>query len=214
MYAAEDIVDVSDDVLQNEIHRRNNKRIATENSRVSTKYDVDIKRYNDGKSLLKNAELHSTAILQQLLGVTDEKEKKNIINRLKREKKWLLNDDYLSLIRYKQLSMAEKPSIPSTLAPRKLQWETRYQAMNHPCEPIPPGSYVSAPGNFVSAVPDGDEDGSDVVSLSVLSRNLDLLAALPANPVRRMNTFVLDDVENSEEMAVADILMNIQQQEV
>ena len=40
---ASDIVDVSDDVLQNEIHRRNNKRIATENYRVSTKYNVDIK---------------------------------------------------------------------------------------------------------------------------------------------------------------------------
>ena len=176
---------------------------------MSTKYDVDVKRYNDGKSLLKKAELHSAAILQQLLGVTDEKEKKNIINCLKREKKWLLNDDYLSLIRYKQLSMAEKPSIPCTLAPRKLQWETRYQAMNHPCEPIPPVNYVSAPGNYVSAELDGDEDGSDVVSLSVLSRNLDLLAALSANPVRRMNTFDLEDVEDSEEMAVADILMNI-----
>ena len=126
--------------------------------------------------------MYSKSLAQELLGVTDEKEKKNVINYLKREKCWLLHDDYLSLICYKQLSMAKKPSIPSTLAPRKLQWETCYEAMNHSSEAIPPT-------NYVSAVPNKDEDDGDVDSLSVPGRNLDLLAALSGNPVRRMNPF-------------------------
>ena len=93
-------VDISSKVVQNEVNRRHHKRIATETTRLSTKYNVrvDMKRYNDGKSLLKKAEMHQIAILHELLGVTDEKEKKNIINCLKREKKWLLNEDYHSLI--------------------------------------------------------------------------------------------------------------------
>ena len=76
-------VDISSEVVQNEVNRRHHKRIATKTTRLSTKYDVDIKQYNDGKSLLKKAEMHQIAILYELLGVTDEKEKKNIINRLK-----------------------------------------------------------------------------------------------------------------------------------
>ena len=79
-------MNVSDAVLQNEIHRKVNKRLATENSRMSTKYDVDIKQYNDGKSLLKKAEFHSIAMEHKLMEVTDEKERKNIINRLKKRK--------------------------------------------------------------------------------------------------------------------------------
>ena len=78
---------MSDDVLQNEIDLRNNKRIAPENSRVSTKYDVDIKQYNDGKSFLKKAGYRSIAMEHELMGVTNAKVRKNIINRLKREKK-------------------------------------------------------------------------------------------------------------------------------
>ena len=98
----------------------------------------------------------------ELMEVTAEKERKKIINRLKRDKKWLLNDDYLALIWYKQLSLSKKPSIPSTLAPRKHQWETVYDAMNHPSEPIRPANYVSA----VSVDNEDDVDG-DIVGLSV-----------------------------------------------
>ena len=49
-----DIVDALDEVLQNEVHCRADKKKATETLRVCTKYDVDIKQYNEGKSLLKN----------------------------------------------------------------------------------------------------------------------------------------------------------------
>ena len=87
----------------------------------------------------------------------------------------MLNDDYQALIRYKQLSMAEKPPILSTLAPRKQQWEICYQAMNHPSEPIPPASYISV-------VPNVHEDDDDVVGLSVITRNLDILASVPMTP--------------------------------
>ena len=81
--------------------------------------------------------------------------------------------------------MAEKPNIPSTLAPHKQQWKTSYQAMNHPSEPIPPTHYVST-------VPNDDENDGNVIGLSVLSvlsRNLDILASLPGNPVRTMPPF-------------------------
>ena len=78
--------------------------------------------------------------------------------------------------------MAEKPTIPSTLAPRKQQWETLYQAMIHPSEPI-------LPVNYLSAVPNSNEDDGDVVGLSVLNRNLGILAPLPGNPVRTITSF-------------------------
>ena len=139
----------------------------------------------------------------ELMGVTDEKERKNIINRLKREKKWLLNDDYLALIQYKQLSLSEKHSIPSTLAPRKHQWETVYDAMNHPSEPIRPANYVSA----VSAE-DEDNGNDDVVRLSVITTNLDMLASLP------MTTFHSETIKSNDDMAAANILLNIQSQAV
>ena len=48
----------------------------------------------------------------------------------------------------------------------------------------------------------------------VLSRNLDVLAALPGNPLPRMNRFYLDANECSEDMDVADILMDMQVQEI
>ena len=202
LYAAQ-CVDVSCEEVQNEVNRRHHKRIATETTRLSTKYDVDIKRYNDGKSLLKKAEMHNIAIVHELLGVTDEKERKNIINRLKRQKKWLLNDDYLALIRYKQLSMAVKPAIATTLAPRTRQWETRYEAMVHPSVPIPPP-------NYVSAIADGGEEDVDdeVVSLSVITANLDMLASVP------MTSFHSETNEYTDDMAAADILLNIQSQAV
>ena len=91
--------------------------------------------------------------------------------------------------------MSEKSSIPSTLAPRKHQWETRYQAMNHPSKPIPP-------------VPNGDKEDGDVVGLSVITRNLDMLASVPMIP------FYSENVEWIDDMAATDILMNIQQQAV
>ena len=79
-------MDVSDVDLQNKVHRRANKRKAKESSRLSTKYNIDIIQYNDGKLLLNKVEMHNIAIVHKLLGVTDEKERKNIINCLKRKK--------------------------------------------------------------------------------------------------------------------------------
>ena len=101
------------------------------------------------------------------------------------------------------MSLSEKPSIPSTLAPRKHQWETIYDAMNHPSQPIRPANYVSA-----VSVKDEDNSNDNVVSLSVITMNLDMLASLP------MATFHLETVEYNDDMAATDILLNIQQQAV
>ena len=99
------------------------------------------------------------------------------------------------------MSLSEKPSIPSALAPCIYEWETRYQAMNHPSEPI-------SPANYVSAVPNNNENDGDAVGLSVITRNLDMLDSVPMTP------FYSKTVERSDDMAAADILMNIQQQAV
>ena len=103
--------------------------------------------------------------------------------------------------------MAVKPTIPTTLAPRKQQWETHYEAMVHPSLPVPPP-------NYVSAIPDGGEEDVNVVDLSVLNSNLGLLVALPQDPLRRMNPFLSNAIEHSDDIAVANILMNIQHQSV
>ena len=99
--------------------------------------------------------------------------------------------------------MAVKPTIPTTLAPRKQQWETHYEAMVHPSLPVPPPNYVSAIAGG------GEEDVNDEVdSLSVITTNLNILASLP------MTSFHSETIESNDDMAAADILLNIQSQAV
>ena len=99
--------------------------------------------------------------------------------------------------------MAVKPTIPTTLAPRTQQWENHYKAMVHPSLPIPPPNYVSALADS------GEEDVDDeVVSLSVLTVNLDMFTSLP------MTSFHAETIQSNDDMAAADILLNIQSQAV
>ena len=79
--------------------------------------------------------------------------------------------------------------------------------MVHPSLPVPPP-------NYVSAMPNGGEEDVNVVDLSMLNSNIDLLVELPQDPLRRMNLFLSNTIEHSDDMAVADILMNIQHQSV
>ena len=101
------------------------------------------------------------------------------------------------------MSLSEKHSILSTLAPGKHEWETVHDAMNHPIVPIRPANYIST----VSSK-DEDDGNDDVVSLSVITMNLDMLASLP------MTTFHSETIESNDNMTAADILLNIQLQAV
>ena len=197
------IYNADDNVLADDLHRRHNNRIAKGNKTIFNKYDVDIQRYNEGLEMMKKEDLYQKALVQDLLGVTDDKKKKKIIKRLKKEKKWLLNDDYLCLIRFKQLCLTDKPTIPTVLAVRKHLWSTQYRRMPNPLVPVIPLNYVAADDVSVEDLPE-----VGLVSLGVLNRNLDMLASLP-----HLNTFS-DAVEQDERMAAADLLMNIQIQEI
>ena len=94
------------------------------------------------------------------LTITNETEKKAVIKRLKKEKKWLLSSDYLALIQYKQLAMEKYVKAPTKIDDRIAQWESLYRTRRDPSMPV-------KPTNYVEGVDDDDEELRALTSLPV-----------------------------------------------
>jgi hypothetical protein len=98
-----------------------------------------------------------------LFGVPNGNDRRKIVAGLRKEKYWLLSEDYVALIKYKQLSMTTRPKIPPSLDARKVAWDSTYFAMNDPTPPVKPANFA------VDAVVDVVDDDSVDVDIDIAS---------------------------------------------
>jgi hypothetical protein len=146
---------------------KNKKKLDKKARTQSNKYDVELKKYNDGIEVMEKSVLHYTAMKDEVYFITSEKEKKTVIKRLKKEKKWLLSSDYLALIQYKQLGMEKYGKAPTKLEDRISQWETVYRQRRDPSIPV-------KPTNYVITLPDIEDEDEELRALTSLPVDLDL----------------------------------------
>jgi hypothetical protein len=146
-----------------------------------------MKFYNNGIIAMEKSIHHYNSFKEDgvLFGVPNGNDRRKIIAGLRKEKYWLLSEDYVALIKYKQLSMTTRPKIPPSLDARQVAWDSTYFAMNDPTPPVKPANFVvDAVVDVVDVV---DDDSVDV------DINIDIASlATTTFDTSRANTFTRD----------------------
>jgi hypothetical protein len=124
---------------------------------------------SSGKIAMDKSIYHYAACAEggSLYGVPIGAYRNRIITTLRKARRWLLNNDYAALIKYKQLSMKIQPKIPLTLVGRRDAWDSIYSIMNEPSPPV-------KPENFTDVVADDDEEEEGINMENLAKVNADL----------------------------------------
>ena len=139
--------------------------------KASKQYIRDMKIYSKGKAALEKSKYHYAAHAEGgvLYGVSNGPDRNKIINGLRKASQLLLNDDYVDLIRYKQLGcVKQKSKIPNTLAERRVAWDSIYYIMNEPSPPVKPDNFITV----VEANNDVEVEEIDIEALSRVNSDL------------------------------------------
>jgi hypothetical protein len=156
------------------VEKKNKAKLNALAGRASKQYIRDMKIYSSGKIVMDKSIYNYAACAEggSLYGVPIGADRNRIITTLRKARRWLLNDDYAALIKYKQLSMKIRPKIPLTLVGRRDAWDSIYFIMNEPSPPV-------KPDNFTDVVADDDEEeeGIDIETLAGVNADLPRTAA-------------------------------------
>ena len=139
--------------------------------KASKQYIRDMKTYISGKAAMEKSKHHYAAHAEGgvLYGVSNGPIRNKIVNGLRKASRWLLNDDYVDLIRYKQLGcVKQKSKIPNTLAERRVAWDSIYYIMNEPSPPVKPDNFITV----VEANNDVEVEEIDIEALSRVNSDL------------------------------------------
>jgi hypothetical protein len=147
------------------VEQKNKQKLNDLALKASRQYTRDMKIYNNGKIAMEKSTHHYNSFKEDgvLFGVPNGNDRRKIIAGLRKEKHWLLSDDYNALIKYKQLSTTTRPKIPPSLDARKVAWDSTYFAMNDPTPPVKPANFA------VDAVVDVVDDDSVDVDIDIAS---------------------------------------------
>ena len=155
--------DISRPGLLELMEAKEEKKQAVVQSRIDKIYDKDMKIFRDGIHALTKLRNYE-ATVRSLSDITDKKEHLSVTREAKRSKKWMLNEDYTALIKYKKLGLNEtlrKEALPPTLAERKDEWYSKYEGMPEPEEPTKPTRYKANDSSVNSNIAD-DIEGDPV----------------------------------------------------
>ena len=109
------------------------------------RYEKEMKIYCDGVKALKKERLYEQ-VLTDIVTTRDPTECVRLKKEAKKEKKWLMNTDYLALIKFKQLRIAkeERRKIPTSIDGRREAWKSLYSGWLDPVEPTKPVAKAKA----------------------------------------------------------------------
>ncbi|OEU06566.1 hypothetical protein FRACYDRAFT_254435 [Fragilariopsis cylindrus CCMP1102] len=153
------------------VKTKNEVRLNALADKASKQYIRDMKTYTSGKAAMEKSIHHYAAFAEGgiLYGVPNGRDRNKIINGLRKASHWLLNDDYVHLIRYKQLGCTKKASkIPATLAERRVAWDSTYYTMKEPSPPVKPDNFITV----VEADNDVEVEEIDIEALSRVNSDL------------------------------------------
>ena len=107
-------------------------------------YNKEMKVYTEGMTAMRKLSVHKS-VMKDLNKIIDDETRALMMNTAKQKQKLLLSRDYLALIKFKQLCVAEEDRIPppNKIAERRTTWKEKYENMPDPLTPRKPLNYCN-----------------------------------------------------------------------